>query len=72
MLTATTHTHKKILVPLLKKGTLNIYSPQQINAVGGIEKFLDLVAQKQPIPMPDFGFTEAEWQDMEKYLRDDS
>lgn len=72
MLKATSNIDKKPSIPLLKKGKLNIYSPQQINAVGGIEKFLDLVAQKEPISIPDFGFTEAEWKEMEKFLRDDS
>jgi hypothetical protein len=59
---------KNLIVPLLKKGKLNIYSPNQINAAGGINSFLDLVANKEPISVPDFGFSENQWKEMEKHL----
>ncbi len=72
MLATALHTRKKSSIPLLQKGKLNIYSPQQINQIGGIEKFLDLVASKEPILIPEFGFSDAEWDVMEKHLRDDS
>ncbi|MCU0325371.1 MAG: hypothetical protein MUF45_08985 [Spirosomaceae bacterium] len=68
-------TTKKIAnIPILpiQKGKLNIYSPEQIKRVGGIENFLDLVALKEPINIPDLGFTEEQWDEMEKLLRDDS
>ncbi len=68
MLTSTIHKQKKPIIPPLKKGRLNIYSPEQINAAGGIEGFLDIVASKKPIVIPDFGFTENQWKEMEKYL----
>ena len=47
-----------------------VYDPAIIKAVG-TELFFDLVASKQPLPMPDLGFSEAEWKDMEKMLDND-
>jgi hypothetical protein len=57
-------------IPRLQKGKLNIYKPEQIKAIGG-ETFLDLVAQKTPIPIPDFEFSEAELKAMDKILAED-
>ncbi|MCA0232057.1 MAG: hypothetical protein LCH91_16420 [Bacteroidetes bacterium] len=59
-----------VRVPKMKKGQSNVYDPAIIKAVGS-ELFFDLVASKQPLPMPDLGFSEAEWKDMEKMLDND-
>jgi hypothetical protein len=68
MVTSRTNKQRKPVIPLLKKGKLNIYSPEQIKAAGGMDSFLDIIANKEPISMPDFGFTENQWKEMEKYL----
>lgn len=68
-------TSKKIpptKIPPLQKGKLNIYSPEQVKQAGGIENFLNIVALKEPITIPDLGFSEEQWNEMEKLLRDDS
>jgi hypothetical protein len=59
-----------IKVPKIKKGQTNMYDPALIKAVGA-ELFFDLVAPKQPVPMPDLGFSKEEWDDMEKMLETD-
>jgi hypothetical protein len=59
-----------VKVPKMKKGQTNVYDPALIKAVGA-ELFFDLVAPKQPVPMLDLGFSEAEWKDMEKMLDND-
>jgi hypothetical protein len=59
-----------VKVPKMKKGQTNVYDPALIKAVGA-ELFFDLVAPKQPVRMPDLGFSEAEWKDMEKMLDND-
>jgi hypothetical protein len=55
-----------IEIPRLKKGRLNIYNPKQINAVGGMESFLDLIGSDKPIEIPNFNFTEEELINMDK------
>lgn len=68
-------TTKKIdssAIPPIQKGKMNIYSPEQIRRAGGVENFLDLIALKEPIHIPDLGFTDDQWDEMEKLLRDDS
>jgi hypothetical protein len=59
-----------IEIPKMKATRLNIYNSTQIKAVG-IEAFLDLVCEKEPIAPPDLGFTEEEWDEMEKLLKED-
>lgn len=56
-----------IKIPKMKATRLNIYNSTQIKAVG-IETFLDLVCEKEPIAPPDLGFTDKEWDEMEKHL----
>ena len=51
--------HNGITIPKLKRGQLNIYNSAQIKALG-VETFLDLICEKEPIQPPDLGFTEAE------------
>ena len=59
-----------LTVPKMKRGQLNVYDPALIKAIGA-EVFFDLVAPKAPLPIPDLGFTEAEWDEMERQLRND-
>ena len=59
-----------VKVPKMKKGQTNVYDPALIKAVGA-ELFFDLVAPKQPVPMPDLGFSKEEWDEMEKMLETD-
>jgi len=60
----------EITIPKLKRGQLNIYDSTQIKAVG-VETFLNLICEKEPIQPPDLGFTDAEWDEMEKLLKED-
>jgi hypothetical protein len=57
-----------IEIPRLKKGKLNIYNPKQINAVVGMESFLDLIGTDKPIEIPDFSFSEKELLEMKFFL----
>lgn len=59
-----------ITVPKMKRGQLNQYDPAIIKAIGA-DLFFELVAPKQPIPIPDLGFSEAEWDDLEAQIRND-
>jgi hypothetical protein len=59
-----------IVVPKMKKGQSNSYDPAIIKAVGA-DLFYELVGPKEPLPIPDLGFTNAEWDEMERQLRDD-
>ncbi len=56
-----------ITVRKMKQGQFNTYDPAVIKAIGA-ELFFDLVAPKTPLPIPDIGFTEAEWDEMEQQL----
>ncbi len=59
-----------ITIPKMKRGQMNMYDPALIKAIGA-DLFFQLVAPKEPIPIPDLGFSEAEWDDMENQLRND-
>lgn len=59
-----------ITVPKMKRGQMNPYNPAIIKAIGA-ELFFQLVAPKEAVPIPDFGFTEAEWDAMEDQIRHD-
>jgi hypothetical protein len=61
----------EVIIPFMKKGKLNIYTPEQINALGGMNGFLDVIASKKPIKIPTIEFSEKEWDDMEKLLKED-
>jgi hypothetical protein len=50
----------------MKKGQSNIYKPELIKAIGA-EVFFDLGAPQKPIPTPDLGFSDAEWDAMTKH-----
>lgn len=59
-----------ITVPKMKRGQLNQYDPAIIKAIGA-DLFFELVAPKQPVPIPNLGFSEAEWDDLEAQIRND-
>ncbi|MGA0560222.1 hypothetical protein ACO2Q8_26400 [Larkinella sp. VNQ87] len=59
-----------IVVAKLKKGQSISYDPAVIKAIGA-DLFFDLVGPKQSLPIPDLGFTDAEWDDMERQIRED-
>lgn len=61
---------KGITVPKMKRGQMNTYDPTIIKAIGA-DLFFQLVAPKEPIPIPDLGFSDSEWDDMENQLRTD-
>ncbi|MBO0952858.1 hypothetical protein [Fibrella forsythiae] len=54
----------------MKRGQMNTYNPAIIKAIGA-DLFFQLVAPKDPLPIPDLGFSQAEWDDMEQQLRAD-
>lgn len=59
-----------IAVPKMKRGQMNVYDPALIKAIGA-DLFFQLVSPKKPVPIPDLGFSDAEWDDMENQLRHD-
>lgn len=59
-----------ITVPKMKRGQLNTYDPAIIKAIG-TDLFFQLVAPKEPLLIPNLGFSDAEWDDMENQLRID-
>lgn len=57
-------------IPVLKRGQWNIYSPEDIKR-WGVQRFLDEVCEKEPIPIPDLGFTDEENQRMDQILTEE-
>ncbi|MBC7921327.1 MAG: hypothetical protein H7Z75_09595 [Ferruginibacter sp.] len=58
---------KNVSIPPFQPGIrLNVYNSEQINALGGIEAFSKAIGNNQPIVIPDFGFTDQEWEQMLK------
>lgn len=55
-------------IPPLKKGQWNSYSPADIKR-WGVQRFLDEVCEKEPIQIPDLGFTQEENQRMDQILQ---
>ncbi|WP_421825470.1 hypothetical protein [Larkinella sp.] len=55
-------------IPPLKRGQLNSYSPADIKR-WGVQRFLDEVCEKEPIQIPDLGFTKEENQRMDQILQ---
>lgn len=64
-------TEKKSTVVFKKGHELNVYNSDQINAAGGIEAFNKLIGNDKTIEAPKIEFTDAEWEEMEKLLRQD-
>ena len=44
----------------------NIYKPKEIVEVGGIDKFSQMIGNDKEIEIPEFDFTEKEWEEMLK------
>ncbi|MBC7923772.1 MAG: hypothetical protein H7Z75_22075 [Ferruginibacter sp.] len=57
-------------IPPMKPGQWNSYSPADIKR-WGVERFLDEVCPKEPVPIPDLGFTEEENRRMDEVLREE-
>lgn len=57
-------------IPPLKRGRLNSYSPADIKR-WGVQRFLDEVCEKDPIPIPNLGFTEEENRRMDELLQEE-
>lgn len=57
-------------IPLRHPGRMTSYSPADIRR-WGVQRFLDTVCRKEPLPIPDLEFTEAENQAMDEILREE-
>ena len=55
-------------IPPMQPGRMNSYSTADIKR-WGVERFLDAVCPKEPIPIPDLCFTEEENRLMDEILR---
>lgn len=55
-------------IPPLRRGQWNSYSPADIKR-WGVQRFLDEVCEKEPIQIPDLGFTDQENQRMDQILQ---
>lgn len=65
-------TEIKSKIPKVTVSKLSVYSPSQIKSFGDVNKFLDEVALESQVKIPDFGFSEKEWGEMENLLKGDS
>jgi hypothetical protein len=61
----------KSILAMKKRHGLNIYNADQINAAGGIEPFNRLIGNDKPIEVPKIEFTDEEWREIEKILKQD-
>ena len=57
-------------IPPLRPGRMNSYSPADIRR-WGVERFLDAVCRKEPLEIPDLGFTAEENAAMDEILREE-
>lgn len=55
-------------IPPLRRGKINSYSPADIKR-WGVQRFLDEVCEKDPIQIPDLGFTDEENRRMDELLK---
>jgi hypothetical protein len=62
-------TQKKSNAPLSKGHGFKVYNSSQINAAGGIEAFNKLIGNNKEIEAPKIDFTDNEWIEMEKILK---
>ena len=56
-----------IVIPKMKKSQSNIYDPALIKAIGAA-LFFDLISPREPVQMPDLGFSDADWNEMEPVI----
>ncbi len=61
---------QKDQIPPMKAHQWNSYRPEDVKR-WGIERFLDEVAPKDSIPIPDLGFTEEENRRMDELLKEE-
>ncbi|MBO0932061.1 hypothetical protein [Fibrella aquatilis] len=59
-----------IAVPKMKRGQMNTYDPAIIKAIG-TDLFFQLIGPKEALPIPDLGFSDAEWDDLESQIHTD-
>ena len=55
-------------IPPLRPGKVTSYSPADIRR-WGVQRFLDTVCRKEPLQIPDLGFTEEENRATDEVLR---
>ncbi len=57
-------------IPPMRPGRMNSYSTADIKR-WGVQRFLDTVCRKEPLEIPDLGFTEEENRLMDEILREE-
>ena len=57
-------------IPPMRPGRMNLYSAADIKR-WGVERFLDTVCRKEPLEIPDLGFTDEENRAMDEILREE-
>lgn len=57
-------------IPPMKPHQWNSYRPEDVKR-WGVERFLDEVSPQEPIPVPDFEFTDEENQRMDELLKEE-
>ena len=62
------HKKQQNIIPLLQKGKVNSYRPEDIK-LWGVERFMDAVCAKEDIVIPSLGFTVEENERMEEILK---
>jgi hypothetical protein len=62
---------KKTTVVFKKGRGLNLYNSDEINAAGGIKAFSKLIGNDKPIEVPKIEFTDEDWMEIEKILKQD-
>jgi hypothetical protein len=62
-------TLKNSKAPIKRGHGLNVYNADQINAAGGIVAFNELIGNDKPIEAPNIEFTDEEWKEMERILK---
>lgn len=57
-------------IPPMRPGRINVYSADDILR-WGVERFFEVVGRKEPLKIPDLGFTDEENKAMDELLRQD-
>ncbi|MDX2303923.1 MAG: hypothetical protein NW226_14040 [Microscillaceae bacterium] len=60
----TTKIEKEHIPKKINPKEWNIYKPKEIIAVGGIEKFSQMIGNDKEIEVPKFDFTKEDWEEM--------
>ena len=64
------HKKQQNIIPLLQKGKMNSYRPEDIKR-WGVERFMDAVCAKEDVVIPVLGFTVEENGRMEEILKEE-